>query len=186
MSEPNTAELLTQVLERLDRLEKRIDAIQGTTDALAAVGDKIPVFVEMVGATASFAHHQAEAHGIDLVETGVSATDVALEASRPASIATVKRLLAKQALLHKTLDAVERLEADGTLDVLVDRGTSVAPQLAKTLGVAETATTALVETQASGWPTLGLFGQLKAMMDPDVQKAIGFSLAIAKRFGQRL
>ncbi|MCB9676134.1 MAG: DUF1641 domain-containing protein [Alphaproteobacteria bacterium] len=186
MSEPTTAELLTQVLERLDRLEKRIDAIQGTTDGLAALGEKVPVFVELAGATASFAQQQAEANGIDPVGTGLQAAEIALVAAKPDSIATVKRLLAKQALLHKTLDAVERLEADGTLDVLIDKGTAVAPTLAKTVGVAETATTALVETQSSGFQPLGLFGQLKAMMDPDVQKAMGFGLAIAKRFGQKL
>jgi len=186
MSEPSTAELLNQVLQRLDHLEKRLDTIQSTTDEISAISEKVPVFIEAAGTTSSWAWNQAQTKGIDPIQTGLEAMDIATEAARPEAIATVKRLLGMQALLHKTLDAVDRLEADGTLDTLVDKGSAVAPALAKTIGVAETATTALIETQASGFQPLGIIGQLKALMDPDVQKAIGFSLAIAKRFGQKI
>ena len=82
--------------------------------------------------------------------------------------------------------AVEKLEADGTLDILITKGVAVAPEVAKILDVAEDATTALVETRSEGFKPLGLFGQLGALMDGDVQKAIGFTLGIAKRFGKRL
>jgi hypothetical protein len=55
------------------------------------------------------------------------------------------------------------------------------------LDVATDATTALVETQKSGKiAKVGPFGAFFKLMDSDVQKAIGFTLAIAKRFGARL
>ena len=55
------------------------------------------------------------------------------------------------------------------------------------LSTATDATTALVETQKSGTiAKVGPFGAFFKLMDGDVQKAIGFSLAIAKRFGARL
>ncbi len=67
-------------------------------------------------------------------------------------------------------------------DALLAAGALEAP-----LGVATDATTALVETQNSGKiDKVGPFGAFFKLMDGDVQKAIGFSLAIAKRFGARL
>jgi hypothetical protein len=67
-------------------------------------------------------------------------------------------------------------------DALLAAGALEAP-----LGVATDATTALVETQNSGKiAKVGPFGAFFKLMDGDVQKAIGFTLAIAKRFGARL
>ena len=48
------------------------------------------------------------------------------------------------------------------------------------------ATTALTETKAAGWQPKGPIGALLAIGDPEVQKAVGFTLAIAKRFGAAL
>jgi uncharacterized protein YjgD (DUF1641 family) len=33
---------------------------------------------------------------------------------------------------------------------------------------------------------VGTWGMMKALRDPDVQRALGFGLAIARRFGQQL
>lgn len=205
MSEPTTEQLLTRVLERLDRMEARLDALQGATHLLGTLADKAPVMIEAAATTATWAWDQAEARGIDPIASGQAAADVALEAGKPASIATLKRLLAKQDSLHKTLDAVEKLEKDGTLDALIAHGTELGPKVAKlvksasylkmldhalsntqALDVAGDATTALVETRQGGFKPLGLFGQLGMLMDADVQKALGFGLAVAKRFGQKL
>lgn len=205
MSEATTEELLTRVLERLDRLEARLDALRPATDLLNTAAAKAPVMIDAAGSTASWAWRQAEAQGIDPIASGQAAAEVAIEAGRPESIATLKRLLAKQATLNKALDVADKLEADGTLDALVEHGAEVAPQLAKlvknpsykrlveqalgstqAIDVAGEATNALVETRKGGFKPLGLFGQLGMMMDADVQKAIGFTLAIAKRFGQRI
>lgn len=205
MSEPTTAELLSQVLQRLDSLESRLDAIHGTTVELEKLGAKAPVFIEMAAQSATWAYGQAEANGIDPIEAGVAATGIAIEAGKPESMAAVARLLAKTATLHKTLDVVDKLEADGTLDTLVDHGADVAPRLAKlmqtegfkklvdqtlndanAIEVASSATTAMIEVRSKPIKPLGLFGQLGMLRDADVQKAIGFSLAIAKRFGQLL
>jgi uncharacterized protein YjgD (DUF1641 family) len=186
MSEPGTAELLNQVLQRLDQLEARLDRIQQTTDGIGAIQEKIPTFVEFAGTSATFVYNAAEERGIDPIQAGLRGAELAAEAAKPESMATLERLLAKQALLHRTLDIVDQLEADGTLDILIDKGAEVAPKLAKTIDVADHATTALIETQSAGFKPAGLFAQLGALMDGDVQKAIGFTLAIAKRFGQKL
>ncbi|MCA9571397.1 MAG: DUF1641 domain-containing protein [Myxococcales bacterium] len=205
MSDASTVELLNEVLERLTRLEARLDAIQGTTDAVAPLASKLPVIVEGAASTAQFAWDQAEAKGIDPIASGLTALDIATVAGQAESLATVKRLLAHQGLLNKTLDTVEALDADGTLDKLVAHGSKMGPRVAalldtpavaslldqaldepKVVETAAAATSALVETRKSGWAPAGLFAPLSAMMDKDVQKAVGFSLAILKRLGQKL
>lgn len=205
MSDDDTRELLTKVLDRLDRLESRLDAIQGTTDALAPVTAKIPVVVEATASTAQFAWNQAEAKGIDPIATGLVGLEIAQIAAEAESLATVKRLLGQQALLHKTLDVAEQLEADGTLDKLLHHSVTMAPKMIgmlekpavaalldqalddpQVVDTAVAATDALVETRKQGWSPAGLFAPLTALMDGDVQKAVGFTLAIAKRFGQKL
>ena len=204
MSE-TTDELLRQVLERLDRLEARLDHVQKSTDDVAALQAKVPAVIELVASSAEFAWAQAEAAGIDPIRSGQIAAGIALQAGTTTNLAVVERALAKTALLSKTLDAVDELEKDGTIDALMEHGTALAPSLAallkkpgfrklvteasaddKAIDTAQAATTALIETRTKGYPSLGLFGQIKMLMDNDVQKAIGFTLAIAKRFGQLL
>lgn len=205
MSDANTAELLTKVLERMERLEQRLDAIQGTTDAIGPIIAKAPVLVEAVAGTAQFGYNAAVEQGINPVEASVAGLQIAAMAGQEESLATVRRLLEKQALLHKTLDIVDKLEADGSLDILVEQGGAMAPRIAalmstpaftslmqqaldepKTLETANKAATALVETEKSGWKPAGLFAPLSALMDGDIQKVIGFSIAVAKRLGQKL
>jgi uncharacterized protein YjgD (DUF1641 family) len=205
MSDASTAELLTQVLERLDRLEQRLDAIQSTTDSIAPITAKAPVIVEAVASTAQFGFDQAVAAGIDPVKASVSGLELAAMAGQEESLATIRRLLEKQALLHRTLDMVDQLESDGSLTILLDKGGAMAPRVAKlmdtpvftslmdqaldepkTLETANKAATALVETERSGWKPASLFAPLTALMDADIQKVVGFSLAVAKRLGQKL
>ena len=45
---------------------------------------------------------------------------------------------------------------------------------------------ALTETAAAPAATSGLFGLLKALGQPDVQRALGFLVTFAERFGRRL
>lgn len=200
-----TEDLLRQILERLDGMEKRLANVEQRTEAVAALAAKKPQIVEMAASSAEFAWAQAEQAGIDPIASGQIAAGLALEAGRIENLKVVERALAKTALLGKTLDVVEQLEADGTLDILMEKGPALAPSLAKvlqnekltglldsaagepaTVDTVEAATTALVETKQQGFTPLGLFGQLRMLGDADVQKAVGFTLAIAKRFGARL
>jgi uncharacterized protein YjgD (DUF1641 family) len=205
MSDPDIAALLTQILERMDRLEARIDAIQGTTESVAQLGTRGPAFVEMVAESATYAYNQARDAGVDPIRTGEQGAALALKACAPEALRAVERILDRQALLHRTLDVVDALDADGSLDTLLDKGGEIAPRVARimesppfdqlvnsgllnshTLRVVSNATTALVDTRSSGLGPLGLFGQLRALRDADVQRAVGFSLSVARRFGQLL
>jgi len=69
--------------------------------------------------------------------------------------------------------AFEKLLDSGLLDPAV-------------LGTAGSATTALVDARSGGIQPVGLFGTLGKLGDKDVQKAVGFAFALAKRFGASL
>ncbi len=205
MGEQSTEALLREVLERLDRLEARMEAIQHTADGLRPAVEKLPVVVDAAGTMAQTAYDEAVARGVDPIAASLTMAELAAEAARPEALATLQRLLARQALLHKTLDVVDRLEAEGALDALMEKGAKVAPKLTKlmdhpavdelldlvtdqpqALEAAAVATDALVETRRSGWSPAGLFAPLTALLDADIQKAAGFALAVAKRIGQKL
>lgn len=87
--------------------------------------------------------------------------------------------------LAQSVDAIERLAEVASTPAfkqLLDSGMLDASALS-TVG---SASTALVETRAGGFEPVGLFGTLGRLGDPDVQKAMGFTFAVLKRFGAAL
>ncbi|TVQ92403.1 MAG: DUF1641 domain-containing protein [Deltaproteobacteria bacterium] len=87
--------------------------------------------------------------------------------------------------LDKVVDALQRLTevaATPAFQQLLDSGLLDGAAL----GTAGTAGTALVQTRAEGFEPVGLFGTLGRLGDPDVQKAMGFTFAVLKRFGAGL
>lgn len=87
--------------------------------------------------------------------------------------------------LDKAVDALQRLAEVASTPAfakLLDSGLLDAAALS----TAGAAGTALVETRAGGFEPVGLFGTLGKLGDPDVQKAMGFAFALAKRFGAAL
>lgn len=187
----------------LGRLADRLERIEAMVDAFGTLAERLPVVADAAGTTATWAWQQAEARGIDPIETGRRAADLGAALARPEGLALAERLLAKQALLEKTLDALDAVPQDDLLAV-AQHGAALtgklaallrAPELARlldaggnpsALATAEAATTALVEARAAKIEPVGPFGALRALGDPDVQRAVGFSLALAKRFGQVL
>jgi uncharacterized protein YjgD (DUF1641 family) len=87
--------------------------------------------------------------------------------------------------LDKAVDALQRLAEVASTPAfakLLDSGLLDAAALS----TAGAAGTALVETRAGGFEPVGVFGTLGKLGDPDVQKAMGFAFALAKRFGAGL
>ena len=87
--------------------------------------------------------------------------------------------------LGATIDALDRLAAvtaTPEFQKLLDSGLLDG----KTLDVAGSATTALVESRSGSVEPVGLFGTLGKLGDPDVKKAMGFMFAVLKQLGQKL
>lgn len=197
----------------LQRLASRVDRIEAAVDLVGHVAERMPVFTEAAGDLATWAYEQAVEAGVDPIQAGLDGARIALAAARPEKLALLERMLADDtlALIGKLLDRSDRLETllsalDGVpaedLRVLAEQGAAMtgklavllqAPELARLLdtgpqavGLAERASTALVETRGVGADPVGPFAAFMALNDPDVKRAVGFGLAVAKRFGQKL
>jgi uncharacterized protein YjgD (DUF1641 family) len=185
------------------RLADRLERIEAMIEAFGTLAERLPVIADAAGTTATWAWQQAEQRGIDPIETGRRAAELGATLARPEGLALAERLLAKRALLEQTLDAIDAVPEEDLLAV-AQHGAALTGRLAallrtpeltrlieaggdpSALATAEAATTALVETRKATIEPVGPFGALRKLGDPDVQRAVGFSLALAKRFGQVL
>lgn len=163
---------------RLDTLEDKLDRLTQALDAVTRFSGRVGLLADAAGDTAAWAWNEAEARGIDPIERGQDAIQLAERLSDPEQMALVGKLLDRADLLHETLNALDSVD-EGALRSLV----AAAPDV---VGFASPATEALVAVRSGGAAPVGPIGALLKLSDPDVQKAIGFSLAMAKALGQRL
>lgn len=187
----------------LDRLASRLDRIEAAIDLVGHVAERMPVFTEAAGDLATWAYEQAVEAGVDPVQAGIDGARIALLERLLAddTFALLGQLLDRSDRLEILLSAVDAVPADD-LRVLAEQGAAMTsklavlmqtPELARLLdtgpqavGLAERASTALVETRGIGADPVGPFAAFMALNDPDVKRAVGFGLAVAKRFGAKL
>jgi hypothetical protein len=204
-------EAIEQKLEALSGLARVVDQLGpgglqrlgAAVDAVGTFAERLPVIADAAGTTVDWAIDQAERRGIDPLGTGADAGELLLEAARAENLALARRLLAQRRSLETALQGLEGLDPED-LRTVASQGPALtrtlavllrSPQLARlleatsnpaTLSTAEAATTALVDVRAHPPEPVGLFAALRRMGDPDVQRAVGFTLGLAKRFGQLL
>ncbi len=191
------ADALDRLNARLDRLEHKVDALS----AFATLAGRLPAVADAAGSTAGWVWSQAEQAGIDPIQTGRQAAEIGLRLADPKAIGLIERLLERQDALASAVEALESIDPDD-LNTVATKGASLTANLAalmrapeferllqagtdpKTLSTAESATTALVEVRSQPIESVGAFGAFFKLGDPDVKRAVGFSLSLAKRFGQ--
>jgi hypothetical protein len=202
---------IEQKLEALSGLARVVDQLgpQGlerlgaAVDAVGTFAERLPVIADAAGTSVDWAMDQAERRGIDPLATSVDAGELLLEAARAENLALAKRLMAQRRSLETALQGLEGIDPED-LRTVASNGAALtrtlavllkSPQLGRlleatsnpaTLSTAEAATTALVDVRAQPTEAVGLFAALRRMGDPDVQRAVGFTLGLAKRFGQLL
>lgn len=185
----------------LGSLVSRLDKIEASIDMIGHFAARVPVLSDAAGNMAGWAYEQAVEAGVDPIQAGISGARIALKAGQPENIALMERLLDQSGTVRIALDAAAKVDP-ADLRVVIEQGAALTgklalllntPELAKLLdagpkavGVAETASTALVETRGHGVEPVGPFAAFIAMRDPDVKRAVGFGLAVAKRFGAKL
>ena len=179
---------------RMDRLERKLDALTEGLSALTAFSSKAEVLTDAAGETAAFAWNEAEQRGVDPFAAGEAAMELAFQLSDPATMELVGKLLERTDALEAAVEALDGVDAadlakamKATTGLLANADfqklLAAAPEA---LAVAGPATTALTETRSAGWQPKGPIGALMAISDPEVQKAVGFTLAVAKKFGAAL
>lgn len=180
-----------------------LDRVEAAVEAMGTFAQRLPVIADAAGTSVDWAMDQAEKRGIDPLALGADTGELLLEAAKPENLALARRLLAQRRSLETALDAVEAIDPED-LRAVTKNGAALtrtlamvlrSPELAKlleaganpaALSTAEAATTALVEVRAQPPEQVGLFAAVRKMGDPDVQRAVGFTLGLAKRFGQLL
>jgi hypothetical protein len=190
-----------QAAASVERLAARLDRVERLVEALGTLAERLPTITDAAGTMAGWAFDQAQARGVDPIAAGQDAAALGLELARPENLALVRRLLASRGSLETALDAVESVDP-GDLKAVAQNGAQLTRTLAAllrlpelralleasadpaALGTARTATTALVETRKQPIQPLGMFAAVRKLGDPDVQRAVGFTLALAKRFGE--
>lgn len=188
------ADTLAEIADRMDRLERKLDALTEGLAAITSLNSKVGTLADAAGDSAAYAWNQAERMGIDPIERGQLGLELALKLSEPENMALVGKLLERTDALEAAVGALDGVNADD-LAAAMQATTALLgnPDFRKLLDaapaaltVAGPATTALTQTKSSGWDPKGPFGALMAIRDPDVQKAVGFTLAVAKKFGAAL
>jgi len=196
LSDPHVQHDLGELLSRLDKATALVDA-------LGTFAQRLPVLSDAAASSASWAWRQAEDAGIDPLATGKRAANLSLQLAQEENLALVERLLARRDDVVMLLDAADSVDAED-LRTVATQGAALTKKLAKllktpelakvldatadptALSTVEAATTALVSSRSETIDPVGLFGVLGKMGDPDVQRAVGFTFALAKRFGQTL
>lgn len=217
LTEPETVEILTALIDRLDQLEQLAALADQLPDATMVAVDSIDEALTRAAERGVVLDERAR-EGLVLLEK-MTEPDTAkalgavldraehlerlaeLAETAPDLIATVVDILdaeyARAAehgydperLLRQTLGSLRRLgdlfQSD-EFEALLDSGV-LDPEALQTVG---SLGSALVESQKEAdrgeTPRRGFFGMIGALRDPDVQRAIGFVLSFAKKFGQAL
>ena len=146
----------------LESLQARVDSTAQIVDALKPIIEIIqqaPAMIAMAGDSFDDLVRNAVDSGVDVERGFIIGAGAALRVG-----ATMDA--------HK-VDAIESLLNSGVLD-------PVALRVVGDLGHA------LADTAAAPVTPLGPVGLWKALGHPDVQRALGFMIAVAQRFGRRL
>ncbi len=214
LKDPAVAHGLNRLLDRLDRIEAAVDAFGNLATRVHLAGDALAESANfafqqatahgvdpfVAGTTAAgIAAKAAQPEALALIDKALDQTPLAHKVLDSAHLA--EKLLEHQATLEVLTNALAAVSADD-LETLTTEGAATLPKIASlmrspefknltealeaTVGVASHASTALVETRTQSVQPVGAFGAFFKMGDPDVQRAVGFSLALAKAFGSKL
>lgn len=196
-----TEALLEAILARVEALDQRVQRYE----ALAA---QAPAFIGMATDTVDGWVTQMNQQGINLDARARDLLRLLERLSAPEPLAALRTLvdllptasqLAQQApgmvaMLVDTLDeTVARMRQNGVdVEYLGRRGLSMAKALVDShvldeqpVAVISSAAQAIAESAQNPQPA-SLFSLLRAMSDPQVQRALGFLLAFARAFGAHL
>ena len=208
LNNPDTAEALNRLLDRLDTIEEAVDKL----DAMMTQG---PAMLSMMTDVADDVYREADASGVDLDERLRLTLQLAERLTAPRTVEVLSQLMDRMDDLEQLIALGE--QAPGFIAMMVDMFDSLHqravnagydPERLTRRGIRITATSSLLESGVldpeaidivgkvgdalvdcrcqDETPEVGLFGLLRAMRDPDTRRALGFLTTFGKRFGQEL
>jgi hypothetical protein len=159
LDDPHTAEALNQILDHVDLLAVIVSGLSGFVSRGDTIVDSLAGGVREISAL-------EQGSGLNVGELLTSAKQFA--AAAPALLDALPKLVEALPLLDRVLSS------DIASPAVIELGSAVAR--AAVTGA----------EQAQGSSISGLRALLRALKDPDVSRALGFVMAIAKSLGQQL
>lgn len=157
---------LGRIESKLDSLETRLAALERSNAKLGEASHALPQLAAVAVDSFDGWVETLAARGIDVDKHGRAALTALERLTSPAAIAMLRDVLDHTEELHNLLRS-------GVLD----------PSALRIVGEVGAA---LAEISKSEPPSAGAWDALRATRDPDVKRALGFVLALAKRFGSSL
>lgn len=204
LDNPETAQALNRLLDRLDTIEEAVDKLD-------AMMTQAPAMLAMMTDMADDVVHDAEAAGVNIDERLRLTLQLAERLTAPRTVEVLTQLMDRMdeleqlialgeqapgfvAMMVDTFDSVHQraVEAGHDPERLARRSLTAVTSLLESglldpesIEVVEKAGDALADSQKAP-PEVGFFGLLRAMRDPDTRRALGFLTEFGKRFGREL
>ncbi len=170
-----------RTLLAIDRLLARLDTVEEAVKGLEQTMQQGPGMVAMVADMADEAYRSADANGVSIDDRLKNALTLAEQLTHPDMVQKLNDLVSLTnqlpgivAMAVDTVDEGMRTARDNGLEpeTLVDW----AGQFGR----------AMREAKNEPVSKVGLFGMIRALNDPDRQKALGFSLNFLKHLGKQM
>lgn len=170
-----------RTLLAIDRLLARLDTVEEAVKGLEQTMQQGPGMVAMVADMADEAYRSADANGVSIDDRLKNALTLAEQLTHPDMVQKLNDLVSLTnqlpgivAMAVDTVDEGMRTARDNGLEpeTLVDW----AGQFGR----------AMREAKNEPVSKVGLFGMVRALNDPDRQKALGFSLNFLKHLGKQM
>lgn len=177
LNNPDTAQALTQIMDNMELVAFSLEAADGFLQR----GDAV---IESVADGVRDMRSLAPPDELNLINTLIEGLP-RLTASLPQLLEALPQLTAMLPLLAGVLSQLQTILESDEFDALMNSGV-FSP---KTVGIVGQAGNALVDSYEANQAdpkTVGLFGLLTAINDPDIQRALGFAVRFGKQFGQSI
>lgn len=170
-----------RTLIAIDRLLARLDTVEEAVKGLEQTMQQGPGMIAMVADMADETYREADAAGISIETRLRNALTIAEKLTTTEMVQKLDDLIAFSnqlpGLVAMTVDTVDE-------GMRAARKNGLEPEAmvawASQFGIA------MREAQSEPTPQLGLFGLIRALNDPDRQKALGFSLNFLKSLGKQM
>lgn len=170
-----------RTLLAIDRLLARLDTIEEAVKGLEQTMHQAPGMVAMVTDMADEAYRKADAKGIAVEARLNNALVMAEKLTRPEMVTKLNDLIA----MSDQLPGIVAMAVD-TLDEGLRKARENGLEPEALVDWAGQFGTAMRAAQNEPTQKMGLFGMMRALNDPDRQKALSFSLNFLKHLGKQM
>lgn len=170
-----------RTLLAIDRLLTRLDTVEEAVKGLEQTMHQAPGMIAMMTDMADEAYRKADANGISIEARLNNALVMAEKLTRPEMVTKLNDLIA----ITDQLPGIVAMTVD-TVDEGLRKAREKGLEPEALVDWAGQFGAAMRAAQNEPIKRLGLFGMMRALNDPDRQKAIGFSLNFLKHLGKQM